>query len=138
MKRIIIVLLLAQMLGACATIETYINKITKKPSLLIGYQTVELRDDIHPTVEIEFDTNKSNINDLNIQAIESQLREDSYYVVEGTAGGVSKNSQEIARKRVQAMIDVLESYGVRSSNIYVAQYSAIKKGRAGLLYIISY
>ena len=125
-------------LSACTTVNQYIRKISDRPNLLIGYQTVSLRPDIDPIVELLFDNNSAVIGDEAFKYIGEVLTEKSYYVVEATAGGFSKQSQDIAQERINTMIQVLEAYGVKASNIYVANYSASKPGRQGFIYSISY
>ena len=136
--KLISLLLIAALLSACATVNQYIRKVTHKPNLLIGYQTVSLRPEIDPIVELLFDNNSAVIGEEAFKFIGASLEDDSYYVVEATAGGFSSSSQDIAQKRINSMIKVLESYGVKSSNIYVADYTASKPGRQGFIYSISY
>lgn len=136
--KFISLLLVIVLLSACTTVNKYIRKVTHRPNLLIGYQTVTLRPDIDPIVELLFDTNSAYIGEEAFKFIGSSLKDNSYYVVEATAGGFSSQSQDIARKRINSMIEVLESYGVESSNIYVADYTASKPGRQGFIYSISY
>ena len=136
--KLITVTLIFIFLSGCTTVNQYIRKITHKPNLLIGYQTVSLRPDIDPMVELLFDNNSAVIGEQAFNYIGQSLTENSYYVVEATAGGFSNQSQAIAQKRINAMIEVLESYGVKSSNIYVADYTAGKPGRQGFIYSISY
>ena len=124
--------------SACTTVNQYIRKITHRPNLLIGYQTVSLRPEIDPIVELLFDTNSAVIGEEAFRFIGASLKDNSYYVVEATAGGFSNQSQAIAQKRINSMIKVLESYGVESSNIYVADYTASKPGRQGFIYSITF
>ena len=126
------------LVSACSTVDQYIRKITHKPNLLIGYQTVSLRPNVDPVVELLFDNNSSVIGEAAFKHIGESLRLNSYYIVESTAGGFSNKSQQVAQDRVNAMIAVLEAYGVESSSIYVADYSAGKPGRQGFIYRISY
>ncbi len=137
-QKLISVLIIVVLLSACATVNKYIRKVTYKPNLLIGYQTVSLRPDIDPMVELLFDTNSAYIGEEAFKFIGASLKDNSYYVVEATAGGFSSQSQAIAQKRINSMIKVLESYGVESSNIYVADYTASKPGRLGFIYSVSY
>ena len=136
--KLISLLLIAIMLSGCTTLNQYIRKVTHKPNLLIGYQTVSLRPEVDPMIELLFDNNSAVIGEEAFTFIGASLQDNSYYVVEATAGGFSNQSQAIAQKRINAMIKVLESYGVKSSNIYVADYSASKPGRQGFIYSISF
>ena len=136
--KLISLLLIAIMLAGCTNINQYIRKVTHKPNLLIGYQTVSLRPEVDPMIELLFDNNSAVIGEEAFNFIGASLKDKSYYVVEATAGGFSNQSQAIAQKRINAMIKVLESYGVKSSNIYVADYSASKPGRQGFIYSISF
>ena len=136
--KLITLLLIAVFVSACTTVDHYIKKVTHKPNLLIGYQTVSLRPEIDPIVELLFDNNSAVIGEEAFKFIGASLNDNSYYVVEATAGGFSNQSQAIAQERINSMIKVLESYGVKSSNIYVADYSASKPGRQGFIYSISY
>ena len=138
LKKLVSLLLITVLVSACTTINQYIRKITHKPNLLIGYQTVSLRPDIDPMIELLFDTNSAFIGEEAFNFIGTSLSDNSYYVVEATAGGFSNQSQAIAQKRINSMIKVLESYGVKSSDIYVADYSASKPGRQGFIYSISF
>ena len=132
-----LLLILLLMVG-CSGFDQYVRDLSSRPSLLIGYQTVELRDNIPPVYEIEFDNNSSTVSDLQIDQIASVLTENSYYVVEATAGGYTSASQKIVKQRTKALIEILESYGINSDKIYVADYSAGKPGRRGYIYSVSY
>ena len=136
--KLVSVLLIILLVSACTTVNKYIRKVTHRPNLLIGYQTVSLRPEIDPMVELLFDTNSAYIGEEAFKFIGASLKDNSYYVVEATAGGFSNQSQAIAQKRINSMIKVLESYGVESSNIYVADYTASKPGRQGFIYSVSY
>ena len=137
MSRVLLLLNFLLLVG-CTGFDQYVRDISSKPSLLIGYQTVELRDNIPPVYEIEFAKNSSTVSDLQIDQIASVLTENSYYVVEATAGGYTSASQKIVKQRNKAMIEILESYGINSDKIYVADYSAGKPGRRGYIYSVSY
>ena len=122
----------------CAGFDQYVRDVSGRPSLLIGYQTVELRDNIPPIFELQFANNSSRVDDEQIDQIGEVLTDNSYYVVEATAGGYTAGSQNIVKQRVKAMIEILESYGVNSDKIYVAEYSAAKPGLRGYIYSVSY
>ena len=138
MKRLVMVLSMAIMLSSCATVERYIKRFSEKPSLLIGYQTVQLRENIPPLIEIRFKDNETVISESDFDEIGTKLTKNTYYVVEATAGGFSKQSQRLAQLRVSEIIKVLEAYNIKSKDIYVAEYTAEKPGRRGYIYSISY
>ena len=138
MFKSVFIVIFVSILSACTGFDQYIRDISGRPSLLIGYQTVELRDNIPALYEIQFANNSASVDDKQIDEIGEVLSDNSYYVVEATAGGYSTTSQKIVKQRVKAMIEILESYGVNSDKIYVAEYSAAKPGRRGYIYSVSY
>ena len=104
----------------------------------LGYPTIVLKEGILPEVEIEFPSGEADLADADKVSLLRLAGRQGRFVIEGTAGGTSKNSHYLAKQRAINTAKFLETQGIKTDDIAIAEYDPNKPGRTVLIYTITY
>ena len=108
-----------------------------EPHKQISYEMKSVRADIPPEVIIEFERNGWTLNEAAYDQLDAIVSDDRDYLIEGTAGGLTRTALKLWRKRTHAVIEYLEAQGINPKRLFIVNYDPDKRGRQARIYTIT-